>query len=328
MDFIDNIHNIFKVEISQLNLIINKSINSTTPLLNNIVNYFFKLKSKRLRPLLAITCNKLFSGDIKEIDIKLAAAIELLHTATLLHDDVIDNSFMRRFEQTVNAKWDNKASILAGDVLLSRSFSLILEAGSFDVLESFNIAINNLVDGEIENLNFQKTNTVISEEQYWKLIGKKTADLFCLACKIPAITSSQDLSTIKLISEFGYLLGMIFQVTDDILDYKVDNILGKNCGDDFFEGKITLPIIFLLQTLEEDTKKQLIQIFSATVRSYSDMIFIQKLLLDYKIHARLDNTVLKLHDDCITLLNQMHLNNKEFKNILILMVEYCAKRIN
>jgi octaprenyl-diphosphate synthase len=316
------------VEISQLNLIINKSINSTTPLLNNIVNYFFKLKSKRLRPLLAITCNKLFSGDIKEIDIKLAAAIELLHTATLLHDDVIDNSFMRRFEQTVNAKWDNKASILAGDVLLSRSFSLILEAGSFDVLESFNIAINNLVDGEIENLNFQKTNTVISEEQYWKLIGKKTADLFCLACKIPAITSSQDLSTIKLISEFGYLLGMIFQVTDDILDYKVDNILGKNCGDDFFEGKITLPIIFLLQTLEEDTKKQLIQIFSATVRSYSDMIFIQKLLLDYKIHARLDNTVLKLHDDCITLLNQMHLNNKEFKNILILMVEYCAKRIN
>ncbi len=328
MDFIANIHNIFKVEISQLNLVINQSINSTTPLLNNIVNYFFKLKSKRLRPLLAITCNKLFSGAIKEIDIRLAAAIELLHTATLLHDDVIDNSFMRRFEKTVNAKWDNKASILAGDVLLSRSFSLILEARSFDVLESFNIAINNLVDGEIENLNFQKTNTVISEEQYWKLIGKKTADLFCLACKIPAITSSQDLSNIKLISEFGYLLGMLFQVTDDILDYKVDNILGKNCGDDFFEGKITLPIIFLLQTLEEDTKKQLLQIFSAPVRSYSDMIFIQKLLLDYKIHTRLDNTVLKLHDDCINLLKQIHLNNKEFKNILILMVEYCAKRVN
>ena len=328
MDFIANIHNIFKVEISQLNLIINKSINSTTPLLNDIVNYFFQLKSKRLRPLLAITCNKLFSGAIKEIDLQIAAAIELLHTATLLHDDVVDNSFMRRFEQTVNSKWDNKASILAGDVLLSRSFGLILEAKSFDVLENFNTTINNLVDGEIENLNFQKNNIVISEEQYWKLIGKKTADLFCLACKIPAIISSQELCTIKLISEFGYLFGIMFQVTDDILDYKVDNILGKNYGDDFFDGKITLPIIFLLQSLENEQRQKLLGIFSAVVRTDSDMVFVQKLLLDYKIHKRLNNMVLKLQNDCIFQLNQIQAKDIEFKNILILMVEYCVKRIN
>lgn len=306
---------------------INQSINSPIPLLNDIVNYFFTLKSKRLRPLMAIICTRLFSGNTKEIDIQLAAAIELLHTATLLHDDVVDNSFVRRFEKTVNSKWDNKASILVGDVLLSRSFSLILEAKSFNVLKSFNETINNLVDGEIENLNFQKTNTLISEEEYWQLVGKKTASLFSLACKIPALMYNQEETTTNLISEFGYLFGLMFQVTDDILDYKSENSLGKNCGDDFFEGKITLPIIFLIKAVDEDQREKLISLFLAKERSPIDLKFVQQLFIDFKIENKLSLKVLKLHNDILDKLERIKFKDNDIKNILVLIVEYCVNRI-
>lgn len=175
--------------------------------------------------------------------IHLAACVEFIHTATLLHDDVVDESILRRGMSTANALWSNKASVLVGDFLFSRAFELMVDDGSLEVLHILSEASSTIAEGEVMQLA-SSHDLGLSQETYLKIIGAKTAQLFSAATEVGAVVAGADELTRKALARFGHTLGIAFQLMDDVLDYAADQEkLGKAIGDDFREGKVTLPVI-------------------------------------------------------------------------------------
>jgi octaprenyl-diphosphate synthase len=208
---------------------------------------------KRLRPALTLICAKLcaYEGDRH---ISLAACVEFIHTATLLHDDVVDESALRRGSATANDVWGNKASVLVGDFLLSRAFQLMVSDGSLQVLKILSDASAVIAQGEVMQLS-TAGNTQTTVEDYLEVVTAKTATLFAAACELGAVVSGQHQHEERL-SEAGMALGIAFQIMDDALDYAAEqSTLGKEVGDDFRDGKITLPVILAYQDGTEDEKK-------------------------------------------------------------------------
>jgi octaprenyl-diphosphate synthase len=253
-----------------------------SPLIKEISNHLIAAGGKRIRPVLLLLSANLFSN--KEVH-NLAAAVELIHSATLLHDDVVDNSQIRRGKKTANAIWDNKSSILVGDYLFSIAFQLMVRSGNLQVLDLLSKASSIMADGEVMQLE-NSSNIAISKEKYLEIIFGKTAVLFSAACKSAALASNASSLEAEALSEFGKNLGIIFQIVDDILDYfSKENILGKDLGNDFFEGKVTLPIILTYSRADLRDKKIIEEIFSnnliATEKNYNDLALILSLIEKY-----------------------------------------------
>ena len=230
-------------EMHSVDRLINTYMKSeTAPIISKLADHLINAGGKRLRPLLTLAAANLcnYNGTSH---VKLAAAIEFIHTATLLHDDVVDESLQRRGKPTANLLWDNQSSILVGDYLFSKSFQLMVEAGSLKVLSVLADASATISEGEILQLSAAK-NINTDEETYFKIIDGKTAALFAAATKVGAIISNMDETHVDALTNFGKALGISFQLTDDLLDYTgFEESLGKNIGDDYREGKITLPLI-------------------------------------------------------------------------------------
>jgi octaprenyl-diphosphate synthase len=230
-------------------------LKSEEQLVETVGKYLVDAAGKRLRPMLTILCSKLFgySGDAH---IDLASAVEFIHTATLLHDDVVDESAMRRFRSTANTVWGNKASILVGDFLFSQSFKLMVKAGSMEALRSLANASAIIAEGEVMQLSALNTRRMITAAEYDQIINAKTAALFGAACEVGGIISGQDSITSNYLKQFGMKLGVIFQIADDMLDYfGSKGAIGKNIGDDFAEGKITLPVILAYSQGSSEEKR-------------------------------------------------------------------------
>lgn len=239
------------VDLQKINEIILNFAHGKSDLVKQITTHIIASGGKRIRPILHLICCQIcesISGkNNSQFKTELAAAIELIHTATLLHDDVIDNSYLRRNKKTANAIWDNKASILVGDFLFSLSFQLMVLTKNFKVLELLAKTSSTIADGEIMQLQLS-SNINLTITDYFEIIFGKTAILFSAACETAAINNNCELEVVSAMRNFGKNLGMIFQITDDILDYEAgEKELGKEVGNDFFEGKITLPIILALQ---------------------------------------------------------------------------------
>jgi octaprenyl-diphosphate synthase len=229
-------------QLDAINACILQRMQSSVELIPQIAGYLISLGGKRLRPLLTIASAELcgYEGDRH---IPLAACIEFIHTATLLHDDVVDESTLRRGKATANALWGNKVSILVGDFLFSRAFELMVEDGSLTILKILSETTSTLAEGEILQLT-SSHDLKLTPETYLKIIGAKTARLFSAATEVGAVIADADDSQRKALSHFGYCLGMAFQLMDDVLDYTANpEKLGKAVGDDFREGNITLPVI-------------------------------------------------------------------------------------
>lgn len=223
-----------------------QELNSDIPLINQLVEYIVKSGGKRIRPLVAIlTAKALDPCPQKHID--LAVAIELIHTATLLHDDVVDNSTLRRGNQTANAIWGNEASVLVGDFLYTRAFQIAVRLKNLDILNLFVNATNLIAEGEIlQLLNAHNPNT--TEEAYYEVIKRKTARLFELATQCSTALSSYTDDQMKAMQVFGMQFGIAYQLIDDALDYHASSIqTGKNIGNDLAEGKPTLPLIHAIR---------------------------------------------------------------------------------
>ncbi|MFO1243015.1 MAG: polyprenyl synthetase family protein [Rickettsiales bacterium] len=230
-----------KADMLAVNDVILGSISDDVPLIRRIAEHIIASGGKRLRPSLTIACAKL-CGHEGTRQIGLAAAVELIHTATLLHDDVVDESTLRRGNETANAIWSNQASVLVGDFLLSRAFQLMVADGSIPILKVLSDASATISKGEVMQLAAANDSTT-SEEHYLAIIGAKTAALFAAATEIGAIMADRDHYRQSL-REYGEYLGIAFQLMDDALDYSADpQKLGKAVGDDFREGKLTLPVI-------------------------------------------------------------------------------------
>jgi octaprenyl-diphosphate synthase len=329
MNVIGNIHHSFAEELQSIKQMIYQAISSDVVLLNDVSQYFFNAGSKKLRPLLTLICAKMFSYDLVQNgnnNIKIATAIELIHAATLLHDDVIDNSSLRRFKKTVNAVWDNKTSILVGDILFSQAFSLIIQARCFDILDCLSYAFNDIVMGEIRQLSYIPQKHLINKDVYYQIIGSKTAALFAASCKVGGIMSKQSPETLKLLHDFGYKLGIAFQITDDVLDYSASSNLGKAIGDDFFEGKITLPIIMLIEQANANDKILIHKLFNAEKRQAQELEQILTLLQSHDIFFKISQSLKAQIHDLTDILNSLEVSDNECKQYLYDIMHYCFNR--
>ena len=244
---------------------------SDVELVQKMTDYHIKTGGKRLRALLTLGAAKLCGYTKGSRDVNLAACVELIHSATLMHDDVIDEGVVRRGKETLNRVWNNHSSVLVGDYLLSRCFEMMVEDGNIEVLKLLSSTSSKIAQGEVLQLQ-HKGEVDMLEETYLKIISAKTAELFAAATKVGAILSNSNKKEKDALEFYGRNLGLTFQIADDTLDYNAElKLFGKKIGQDFFEGKITLPIILLYQKLEIEEKNNLINMFSKDTRDKDDL---------------------------------------------------------
>jgi octaprenyl-diphosphate synthase len=225
-----------------VNAVILERMQSKVALIPELAGHLIAGGGKRMRPMLTLACASLL-GYPGTRHHKLAAAVEFIHTATLLHDDVVDGSGMRRGKRTANLIWGNPASVLVGDFLFSRAFELMVEDGSLKVLKILSSASCVIAEGEVEQLTAQRR-IETGEEHYLAIIGAKTAALFAAACRVAPVVAEADEDSELALECFGKHLGIAFQLADDVIDYASDaSVMGKGVGDDFRDGKMTLPVI-------------------------------------------------------------------------------------
>jgi octaprenyl-diphosphate synthase len=248
-------------DLQKLDQIILEFAQGRAPLIQEISNHLINSGGKRIRPILLILSAKLCGSKNNEDYLNLASAVELIHSATLLHDDVVDNSLIRRGKKTANAIWDNKASILVGDYLFSIAFQLMVRSKNLAILDLLAKSSSIMSDGEV--LQLENSNDIaLSEEKYLQIIFCKTAVLFSASCESGALLNNRSSSEISALREFGKNLGIIFQIVDDVLDYSSKKeVMGKEAFEDFFEGKVTLPVILTCKKATPDEVKKISDIF-------------------------------------------------------------------
>jgi len=248
-------HKTVEADFSAVNQLIIDQLHSNVDLVENIGHYLVEAGGKRLRPLLVLlTANALGYPSKGNQHLDLAAIIEFIHTATLLHDDVVDISSMRRGRLTANAKWGNAPSVLVGDFLYSRAFQMMVSIRDMDIMQLLSDTTNTISEGEVQQL-VNANDPSVTEENYLNVIYKKTGALFEAACETAAVLSQASAEQRNALKQYGYHLGLAFQLVDDALDYEGDaEALGKNVGDDLAEGKPTLPLIFAMREGSEQQR--------------------------------------------------------------------------
>ena len=257
---------------------IEQKLQSNVDLVKKMSSYHLDTGGKKLRALITLGGSKLCGYDKGSRDVNFAACVELIHSATLMHDDVIDNGEIRRGKKTLNNIWGNKSSILVGDYLLSRCFEMMVEDGNLEILKLLSSTSALISQGEILQLQ-HKGDVDMLEETYLKIISNKTAALFLAASKIGSIITERENKYKEAMESYGKNLGLTFQIADDTLDYNSDlKLFGKNVGNDFFEGKVTLPIILLFQKIDEKEKKLLKSFFIKDLRNENDLKIVLELI--------------------------------------------------
>ncbi len=323
---ISEISNSIKGELSKVNEIIFNSIDSDEPLVNEIVEYIVKAGGKRIRPMLAIISANIL-GHKTQASFEVAAAIEFIHIGTLMHDDVVDNSDVRRFLPTAHTIWGNSLSILSGDFLFSRAFRLILKSRSFGVLDVLSSAFQAIVVGEVSQLARLRGRKMISLDEYYSIIEAKTSALFGASCESIAILANADEDTILLFSKIGKTLGVMFQLSDDILDYFPDKLRGKNGFDDLMEGKITIPIILLYEVVEEKDREKISESFLTELCDKKNEVdYILGLLIKYDIRGKIKKLLRDLNSQIIERVKVF--DESDYKNYLIYISEYILNRVD
>ena len=283
-------------------------LTSDVELVQKMTGYHLETGGKRLRALLTLSSAKMCGYSKGTRDINLAACVELIHAATLMHDDVIDNGSLRRGKKTLNKIWNNQSSVLVGDYLLSRCFEMMVDDGNIEVLKLLSSTSSRIAQGEVLQLQHQGEIDML-EDTYLKIISAKTAELFAAATKVGAIISDMKNKEKEALEFYGRNLGLTFQIADDTLDYNSElKLFGKKIGQDFYEGKITLPIILLFQKVKNQEKEILKNIFLKEERSEEDLNYTLNLIKKNNIikecyqkaqhYINLASNSLSLFSDC------------------------------
>lgn len=253
----EEIKQIIQTELKAFEAKFAEAVRSNVPLLDRIMHYIVKRKGKQIRPMFVFLAARL-SGTVNESTYRAAALVELLHTATLVHDDIVDDAMQRRGFFSINALWQNKIAVLVGDYLLSKGLLLSLDNNDYTLLQILSQAVKEMSEGEL--LQIEKTRKLdIEEEVYFEIIRRKTASLLASACAAGAYSASQDKVQAEQMRLFGEKVGIAFQIKDDLFDYGSDNI-GKPTGIDIREKKMTLPLIYTLNKADKTTKRRIIYI--------------------------------------------------------------------
>ena len=274
--------NLLSNKLDNVEALIQQKLKSDVNLIEKMSNHHLSSGGKRLRALLTLGSAKLTGYNENRRDINLAACVELIHSATLLHDDVIDESELRRGKKTTNSIWGNQSSILVGDYLLSRCFEMMVEDGDLEILKLLSSTSAKIAQGEVLQLQ-HKGEADLLEETYIDIINLKTASLFSAATKTGACLSGSNQKEKKALESYGRNLGLAFQIADDALDYYAkEKLFGKEVGKDFFEGKVTLPLITVFQKGNEEEKNFLNEIMKKKNRTEEDFSETLALINKYK----------------------------------------------
>jgi len=264
-------------DLSAVNQLIVQRLESQVPMIPRLAGHLIVSGGKRLRPALTLAC-ALLCGYSGQRHLKLAACVELIHSATLLHDDVVDASALRRGEPSANAIFGNRASVLVGDFLFSRAFQLMVEDGSIEVLRVLANAAAVMAEGEVMQLE-AVNNSSVSEQTYLEIARAKTAELFAAACRIGAMVADRPAAEAEALRAYGINLGMAYQIVDDVLDYSADNNgLGKSSGNDFREGKTTLPVILAVHRGSEAERLFWSRVLDERKQSEEDFLIAREIL--------------------------------------------------
>lgn len=241
----DEIRELISSDLERLQKIIKQSLSSNSPLLNEIVDRYLETKGKQIRPIIVVLSAKFFGAEVSDGVLCGAASVELLHNASLIHDDVIDETKQRRGHATINNTWDNHIAVLVGDFFVSNALACAIRTNDFRVISTISDLGKELSTGEIDQIDVAKHHS-IDEQSYFSIINKKTASLFQSCVKVGGYSVGASDTDIANLSKFVELLGLSFQIKDDIFDYFKDDAIGKPTGNDLREGKVTLPLIYAL----------------------------------------------------------------------------------
>lgn len=299
------------------------SMLSKVPLLNRITYYIVRRKGKQMRPMFVFLVAKMVSnGGFDERTYRGASVVELIHTATLVHDDVVDDSNRRRGFFSINALWKNKIAVLVGDFLLSKGLLLSIDNEDFDLLKLISIAVREMSEGEL--LQIEKARKLdITEEVYFEIIRQKTATLIAACCGIGAASVGANNETVQQMRKFGEYIGIAFQIKDDLFDYTEDKI-GKPTGIDIKEQKMTLPLIHTLNTCSPKEKAWLI---NSVKKHNKNKKRVKEVIAFVKDNGGLEYTTAKMHDyknKALAILDNYP--DSDYKNSLLQMIDYVVNR--
>lgn len=299
------------------------SMSSKVALLNRITHYIVNRKGKQMRPMFVFLSAKMVSnGQLSERTYRGASVIELIHTATLVHDDVVDDSNQRRSFFSINALWKNKIAVLVGDFLLSKGLLVCIDNNDFDLLKIISVAVREMSEGEL--LQIEKARTLdITEEVYYDIIRQKTATLIAACCSLGAASVKPNSNDIEILRKFGELIGMAFQIKDDLFDYGTRKI-GKPTGIDIKEQKMTLPLIY---TINNCTLKERNWIVNSVKRHNKDQRRVKELIELVKNKGGLDYAIQKMkyfQSEALKLIKNYP--ESHYKDALVMMVNYVIER--
>ena len=317
---LEEIKNPIKEELKEFEQIFSSSMRSSVPLLNTIMGYIVKRKGKQMRPMFVLLAAQCF-GKVNERTYRGASLVELLHTATLVHDDVVDDSHKRRGFFSINALWKNKIAVLVGDYLLSQGLLLSIDNDDFDLLKLVSTAVREMSEGEL--LQIEKARKLdITEEVYYDIITKKTASLIASCCAIGAATTTNDKEVVERMRLFGEKVGVAFQMKDDLFDYGKRKI-GKPTGIDIKEKKMTLPLIYTLNNCSSADKKYIIN----SVKNHSgEKERVNEIIEMVKSHGGIDYTIQEMNrvlQEGYVLLEEMGIDktNPELKSLVQYVID-------
>jgi len=277
-----------------------EAVKSRVSLLDRIMQYIVKRKGKQMRPMFVLLSAKLH-GEISDASYRAASLVELLHTATLVHDDVVDDALERRGFFSINALWKNKIAVLVGDYLLSKGLLLSLDNKDFEILTLLSTAVKKMSEGEL--LQIEKTrNLNFDESVYYDIINGKTASLLASSCAAGAASTTKEDASIQKMQKFGELVGMAFQIKDDLFDYG-DAKIGKPTGNDIKEKKLTLPLIHILQKVPSDLKKEIIYIVKNNNNDKSKVKFVIDHVKQYGGIEYAESKMLGYRDQALAILH-------------------------
>jgi octaprenyl-diphosphate synthase len=300
-----------------------ESMDSPVPLLNKITQYIIRRKGKQMRPLFVFLSAKLCGGNVTESSYRAAALIELLHTATLVHDDVVDDSNERRGFFSINALWKNKISVLVGDYLLSRGLLLSIDNSEFALLQIVSTAVREMSEGEL--LQIEKARRLdISEDVYFEIIRQKTATLIAACCACGASSVGADKEIVTKMKTFGEAVGIAFQIKDDLFDYGSGEDIGKPTGIDIKEKKMTLPLIFALNNASFLEKRKMINVVK---NNSNDPVKVNEVIAFVIKSGGIEYATKKMNEykaKSLEILNTFHDN--EYRTSLEHLVRYTTER--
>lgn len=299
------------------------AVYSDVYLLNKITRYVIKRKGKQIRPILVFLSARMFNT-INDSSHHAAALIELLHTATLLHDDVVDNSNERRGFFSVYALWKSKATVLVGDFLLAKGLLLSVQNRSYQILEIVSEAVKEMSEGELLQLD-KSRKLDITEDVYYNIITKKTASLVAACCASGAASVTQDNNIIQQMKNLGYLIGIAFQIKDDLLDYTPSHLTGKPTGIDIQEQKMTLPVIYALQKASHSDRKKMIDIFKNYNEDADKITWMTNKVIELGGLDYAQKKMKEFHDQSLQLLNNFP--PSDARESMRLLINYTIERL-